>query len=100
MKQFICKEYNHMSQWYINSGQRSFRGPETSAASIIINSAVVSRINSFPFVQEIVPSYQGQASLESQGNFVNSQIIAMDPQKIYLINPNLQLIEGSTVKAN
>jgi putative ABC transport system permease protein len=38
--------------------------------------------------------------LESQGNFVNSQIIAMDPQKIYLINPNLQLTEGSIVKAN
>ena len=100
--EFVNKQLNQLAPniLFVSSGQRSFRGPDTSTASIIINSAVVSRINSLPFVQEIVPSYQGQASLESQGNFVNAQIIAMDPQKIYLINPNLQLTEGSTVKPN
>ena len=82
---------------FVSSGQRSFRGPDSGTASIIINSAAVSRINSLPLVQKVVPAYQGQASLESQGNFVNSQIMAMDPQKIYLINPNLQLTEGSMI---
>jgi putative ABC transport system permease protein len=100
--EFVNKQLNQLAPniLFVSSGQRSFRGPDIGTASIIINSAVVSRINSLPFVQEVVPSYQGQASLESQGNFVNSQIMAMDPQKVYLINPNLQLTEGSTIKAN
>ena len=100
--EFVNKQLNQLAPniLFVSSGQRSFGGPETGAASIIINSAVVSRINSLPFVQEVVPSYQGQPSLESEGNFVNSQIIAMDAQKIYLINPNLQLTEGSIVKTN
>jgi putative ABC transport system permease protein len=99
---FVNKQLNQLAPniLFVSSGQRSFRGPDTSAASIIINSAVVTRINSLPFVQEVVPAYQGQASLESGGNFVNSPIMAMDPQKIYLINPNLQLTDGSRIKAN
>src|ERR671931_126496 len=100
--EFVNKQLNQLAPniLFVSSGQRSFRGPKTSAASIIINSAAVSRINSLPFVQEVVPGYQGQASLESQGNFVNSQIMAMDPTKIYLITPNLQMVEGSTIKSN
>jgi putative ABC transport system permease protein len=100
--EFVNKQLNQLAPniLFVSSGQRSFRGPDTGVASIIINSAVVNRINSLPFVQEIVPAYQGQASLESQGNFVSSQMMALDPQKIYLITPNLQLTDGSTIKAN
>jgi putative ABC transport system permease protein len=88
---------------FVSSGQRSFRGGgggPAPLASITINAAVVTRMSSLPFVQQVVPSYQGQASLESQGNFVNSQISAMDPQKVYLITPNLQLTDGSVIKSN
>ncbi|HJT47734.1 MAG TPA: FtsX-like permease family protein [Nitrososphaeraceae archaeon] len=100
--EFVNKQLNMLAPnvLFVSSGQRSFRGPDVGTASIIINSAVVSRISSLPFVQEVVPSYQGQASLESQGNFVNSQIMAMDPTKIYLITPNLQMVDGSTIKPN
>ena len=100
--EFVDKQLNMLAPnvLFVNPGQRSFRGPDASTASIAINSAVVSRITSLPFVQEVVPGYQGQASLESQGNFVNSQIIATDPLKIYLITPNLQMVEGSTIKSN
>lgn len=99
---FVNKQLNMLAPnvLFVNPGQRSFRGPDTSPSSIIINSAVVSRITSLPFIQEIVPGYQGQASLQSQGNFVNSQVIATNPQKIYLITPNLQMVEGSTIKSN
>ena len=99
--EFVNKQLNMLAPnvLFVSSGQRSFRGPDSSAASMTINSAVVSRITSLPFVQEVVPGYQGQASLESQGNFVNSQVIATDPQKIYLITPNLQMVEGSTIKS-
>jgi putative ABC transport system permease protein len=100
--EFVDKQLNMLAPnvLFVNPGQRSFRGPDASTASIAINSAVVSRITSLPFVQGGVPGYQGQASLESQGNFVNSQIIATDPLKIYLITPNLQMVEGSTIKSN
>ena len=100
--EFVNKQLNMLAPnvLFVSSGQRSFRGPDAGTASIIINSAVVSRINSLPFVQEVVPGYQGQASLESQGNFVSSQVIATNPQKIYLISPNLQMVEGSTIKSN
>jgi putative ABC transport system permease protein len=99
--EFVNKQLNMLAPnvLFVSSGQRSFRGPDSSTASITINSAVVSRITSLPFIQEVVPSYQGQASLESQGNFVNSQVIATNPQKIYLITPNLQMVEGSTIKS-
>jgi putative ABC transport system permease protein len=89
---------------FVSSGQRSFRGGggggPAPLASITINAAIVSKMSSLPFVQEVVPSYQGQASLESQGNFVNSQIFAMDPQKVYLMVPNLQLTDGSVIRSN
>src|ERR687888_1958454 len=97
--EFVNKQLNMLAAnvLFVSSGQRSFRGPDVGTASIIINSAVASRITSLPFVQQVVSGYQGQASLESQGNFVNSQIIATDPLKIYLITPNLQMVEGSTI---
>ena len=68
--------------------------------TIILNSQVVNRIKSLPFVEEVVPSYQGQLQLNAQGNILNSQVLAMDPQKIYLINPSLQLVPGSAIQPN
>src|SRR5919201_3773394 len=65
---FVNKQLNTLAPniLFVSSGQRSF-GPGPIAASIIINSAVVNRIKSLPFVQEVVPAYQGQVSLQSQG---------------------------------
>jgi putative ABC transport system permease protein len=96
---FVNKQLNTLAPnvLFVSSGQRSF-GQGDTAASITINSAVVDRIRSLPFVQEVVPAYQGQVSLESQGSFLNSPVLATDPQKIYLIDPSLQLTEGSTIK--
>jgi putative ABC transport system permease protein len=66
----------------------------------VLNSEVVNRIKSLPFVQEVVPSYQGQLQLNAQGNILNSQIIAMDPKKIYLVTPSLELEDGSSIQSN
>lgn len=96
---FVNKQLNTLAPnvLFASSGQHSF-GQGPNAASITINSAVVDRIRSLPFVQEVVPAYQGQVSLESEGSFLNSPVLATDPQKIYLIDPSLQLNEGSTIK--
>jgi putative ABC transport system permease protein len=96
---FVNKQLNTLATniLFVSSGQRSF-GQGPTAASIIINSAVVERTKSLPFVQEVVPGYQGQVSLQSQGNYLNSPATAFDPLKIYLIVPSLQLTEGSVIK--
>src|ERR687887_531520 len=53
-----------------------------------------------PFVEQVIPGYQGQVSLSSEGNFVNAPVLALDPTKIFLIDPNLQMVDGSTIRSN
>ena len=73
---FVNKQLNTLAPniLFVSSGQRSF-GQGPTAASITINSAVVDRIRSLPFVQQVVPAYQGQVSLQSQGNYLNSPVL-------------------------
>jgi putative ABC transport system permease protein len=105
---FLNKQINTLAPniLFISSGQLNFRGGggggggPPSAPTIVINSQVVDRIRSLPFVQQVVPSYQGQLQLDAQGNILNTATIAMNPQKIYLINPSLQLVDGSTIRPN
>jgi putative ABC transport system permease protein len=84
---------------FVSTGQMNFRGPQ-GPPTIVLNNEVVNRIKSLPFVQEVVPSYQGQLQLNAQGNILNTQIVAMDPQKIYLVTPSLQLVDGSSIQQN
>ena len=99
---FVNQQLNSLAPniLFASSGQRSFRGPETTGASITINSVVVDRIKQLPFVQQVIPGYQGQVSLSSEGNFVNAPVLALDPTKIFLIDPNLQMVDGSTIRSN
>ena|SRR6478672_317070 len=99
---FINKQLNTLAPniLFVSSGQNNFRGGGSSPPTIVINSGVVDRIKSLPFVQQVVPSYQGQLQLNAQGNILNSPVLAMDPQKIYLINPSLQLVDGSSIRPN
>ena len=83
-----------------HSGQMNFRISPQGPPTIVLGYEVVTRIKSLPFVQEVVPSYQGRLPLNAQGNVLNAQIIAMDPQKIYLVTPSLQLVEGSSMQPN
>ena len=54
---FINKQLNSLAPniMFVSSGQHGFHGP-SGPPTIIINSQVVNRIKSLPFVQEIVPS--------------------------------------------
>ena len=98
---FMNKQMNMLAPnvLFVSSGQMNFRGPQ-GPPTIVLSNEVVNRIKSLPFVQEVVPSYQGQLQLNAQGNVLNAQIIAMDPQKIYLVTPSLQLVEGSNIQPN
>jgi putative ABC transport system permease protein len=53
-----------------------------------------------PYVQQVIPEYQGQLQLNAMGNIQNVQVLGMDPTKLTLISPSLQLVPGSTVQAS
>jgi putative ABC transport system permease protein len=82
----------------VTPGQRSFRSVDTTTTSILINSVVVSRIDSLPYVDEVVPQYTGSMDLSSQGTALRTSVISMDPEKVYVMLPNLKLTEGSVIK--
>ena len=84
---------------YLTPGQQSFRG-DSSPASITLTDVVINRINSMPYVKDVIPQYRGSIQLNSQGNIVNTSVMSMDPQKIYSILPKVEFEEGSLIKPN
>lgn len=70
------------------------------APKITLNAAVVNRIRSIPFVEDVVPSYQAQVAIESRGDSQNVNVLSMDSQKLYVIAPTLEFVEGSVILAN
>jgi putative ABC transport system permease protein len=83
----------------VTPGQRSFRSVD-SGASIILTNVVVQKIESLPFVREVVPIYSGSVDLNTQGNVVRSTVNGLNSDKIRLMIPNLELVENSKIKAN
>ena len=67
---------------------------------ITLNAAIINRLNSLPFIDEVIPSYQADITLESQGESKNNAVLSMDPQKLFVIAPTLELVEGSTLRQN
>ncbi|PWU82601.1 MAG: ABC transporter permease [Candidatus Nitrosopolaris wilkensis] len=98
---FINKSLNTLAPnvLFVTPGQIGFRGP-TEPPTIIFNSEVVNRIKSLPYVQDVVPAYQGQLQLSAQGNFLNAQVFAYKPEKIYLSYPSLELVGRSSIQPN
>jgi putative ABC transport system permease protein len=84
----------------VSSGQHGFRGGASGPPTIIFNSEVVNRIKSLPYVQQVIPEYQGQLQLNAMGNIENAQVMGMDPTKLNLISPSLQLVPGSSIQSN
>jgi putative ABC transport system permease protein len=90
--EFIQKQLNSLAPniLFVSNGPSSFRGgPAAQTPTIVINSIVVNRIKSLPFVSDVVPAYQGQATLDAAGNSVTASVTAFDPEKIYLISHRL-----------
>jgi putative ABC transport system permease protein len=101
--EFIKRQLNSLAPniLFVSNGPSSFRGgPAAQTPTIVINSIVVNRIKSLPFVSDVVPAYQGQATLDVAGNSVTASVTAFDPEKIYLISPSLELVPGSSIQSN
>src|SRR5829696_99928 len=71
-----------------------------TSAKITLNSAVVNRLKSIPFVDDVIPSYQSQVEVESAGETKSYSVLAMDPTKLTVIAPTLGFVEGSSIRQN
>ena len=85
---------------FVTPGQINFRGGPSPPSTIVFNSEVVHRIKSLPYVQDVIPTFQGQFELNAQGNVLTTPVLAMDPSKLHLISPSLQLAPGSSIQEN
>jgi putative ABC transport system permease protein len=71
-----------------------------TTAKITLNNAVVNRLKSIPFVEEVIPSYQSQVDVESAGETKSYSVLSMDPTGLMLIAPTLGFVEGSSIRQN
>lgn len=81
-------------------GLEGGEGGVPQAPKITFNSAVVSRVNSLPFVNDVVPVYQGEVTLDSGGKSKSVSVYSIDPEKLLVIAPNAKLVEGSALLRN
>jgi putative ABC transport system permease protein len=78
-------------------------GPEANTpteAKITLNAAVVNRIKSLPFVEDVIPSYRSSVTLQSQSETKTDAVLSIDPAKLLVIAPTLEFTEGSTLRQN
>jgi putative ABC transport system permease protein len=66
------------------------------SAKITLNAAVESRIRALPYVQQVIPSYQSDISVQSGSESKSFSLLSMDPTQLFVIAPTLELTEGST----
>ena len=102
---FFNKQFENLAPniLFINSAQQD---PDTGgiasgpppAPKIVLNSAVMSRINSLPFVEEVIPTFQGEITLISQGESRTTNSFAIDPSKLLVVSPTLEYEEGSSIR--
>lgn len=103
---FIDEQFSQLAPniLFVTSAQESNQGPlgggPPPAPKITLNEAVVSRIRSLPFVDDVVPSYQGQITLQSRGKSIDTTVFSIDPQKLYVIAPTIKFVEGSSIRQN
>lgn len=71
-----------------------------TTAKITLNNAVVNRLKSIPFVEEVIPSSQSQVDVESAGETKSYSVLSMDPTRLMVIAPTLGFVEGSSIRQN
>jgi putative ABC transport system permease protein len=88
------------SQQAQGGGGPGIGGGTPTPPKITLNSAIVNRIHSLPFVSDVISTYRGSITLQSQSESKSEAILSMDPQKLMVIAPTLEFTDGSTVQPN
>ncbi len=76
--EFFNKQFSNLDPniLFVTSGQEQGSGTVGSGggggggsagSKITLNAAVINRINSLPFIEEVIPSYQSQVLIKSKG---------------------------------
>jgi putative ABC transport system permease protein len=76
------------------------QGTPSSGTTINFNSAVVTKIKSLPLINDVIPTYQGRVTLDSQGRERSVSVFSVPPEKLLTIAPILQFTEGSALSQN
>ncbi len=105
---FFNNQFNNLAPniLFLSSVQQEQNGPPVGGAAtpaapkITLNAAVIEKLSSLPFINQVIPSYQADITLESQGESKNNAVLSIDPQKIFVIAPTLELVEGSALRQN
>jgi putative ABC transport system permease protein len=101
---FFNKQFSNLAPniLFVSSVQQESDGTPVGgvsappSAKITLNSAVEARIRSLPFVDQVVPSYQGDITIQSGSESKSFSLLSIDPTKLLLVAPTLTLTEGST----
>ena len=75
-------------------------GGNPTPPKITLNSAIVNRIHSLPLVTDVISTYRGSVTVQSQSESKTDAILSMDPQKLTMVAPTLEFTDGSTVQPN
>lgn len=96
--EFLEQQFNTLAAnlIFVSSGQHSYHS-SSSPASLIINDVIVNRIKSLPFVEDVIPKYQGSVEMDTEGNTQHVTVVGMDSTKLQVKVPNLQYVDGSVV---
>jgi putative ABC transport system permease protein len=103
---FFNKQFSNLAPniLFVSSVQREGDDTDGSVGSvapppsskITLNAAVESRLRSLPYVEQVIPSYQSDISVGSGAESKSFSVLSMDPTKLLVIAPSLDLTEGST----
>lgn len=98
---FINEQLNNLAAnvMTVTPGQRSFSSA-TATPSIVFNSVVVNKIDSLPYVDEVIPQYSANVQMNSQARILQTSLLAMNPEKLYVRLPNLEMEDNSVIKKN
>src|SRR5919201_3617977 len=69
-------------------------------AKITLNAAVVNRIHSLPFVEDVIPAYRSSVAVQSQSETRTVGLLSIDPTKLLVIAPTLEFTDGSIIRQN
>jgi putative ABC transport system permease protein len=108
--EFFNKQFSNLAPniLFVTSGQTqgsttvgSTEGGGGSAGSkITLNAAVINRIESLPFIDKVIPSYQSQVLMKSRGEEKSNAALSIDPNNLFVIAPTLELQPDSQLKQN
>lgn len=75
-------------------------GGSSGGSKITLNDAVINRIESLPFIDDVIPSYQSQVMMKSRGEEKSHAALSIDPDSLFVIAPTLEFKSGSQIKQN